>query len=119
MLKYLAVVGALCAVALTVTVALMIGPTTWAVLLGIVFGGLASLPMLFVVVLLLRRPPAPPPPGWGYPPPGYTVPAATPTQRGVANLPASYALPAAPPPVNYRDEGVVDGDYYFLPAEGR
>ena len=55
MKKYIAMVGALCAISLTVVVALRIEPGAWAVIAGIFFGGLASVPMCFIALMLLRH----------------------------------------------------------------
>ncbi len=55
MKKYIALVGVLCAISLTVVVALRIEPGAWAVIAGIFFGGLASVPMCFIALMLLRH----------------------------------------------------------------
>lgn len=53
--KYMAIVGGVCAVTLTLVVALRIAPEAWAVIAGILFGGLASVPMCFIAYMLVRR----------------------------------------------------------------
>ncbi len=51
MKRYLAVIGALCAITVTTIAALRITSDTWAVLVGILVGGLAATPMLMIVLV--------------------------------------------------------------------
>lgn len=120
MKQYLAVVGALCAVALTVTVALMIGPMVWSTLLGILFGGLASLPMLIVVLLLLDRRSGQPRPTVAPQQPNYQPSYMdyphSPSPRNLRQ--GAGQLPAADWPLQNDEEDYIEADYYYQPARG-
>ncbi len=124
---YLLIVGALCAVALTVTVALRIPPDAWATLMGILFGGLASLPMMVVaVILLLGRPghdarPTVPPPQY---PSNYVAPPRYPATQTRYQQPGDHQLPGnGGQSVDYNDHeqhGYIESDYYYVqPPRGR
>lgn len=110
MKKYFAIVGAICAVSLTVVVAFRIAPEAWAVIAGILFGGLASLPMGFIALMLLRRQPVAPiaqQPSYQPQPQVIIVREPALPRRQQQNY-----IPAAPPAYQYEDEDYVEGDYY-------
>ncbi|MDQ2807208.1 MAG: hypothetical protein M3Z04_09915 [Chloroflexota bacterium] len=106
MKTFLAAMAMLFTTVLAIWVAFRLAPETWAMMAGVVFGLLASLPMFGIVALLLlrgnRRPAEPvavAPPIY-YPPQPYALP---PSYAPYAPLPAApegYYLPApahAPP----------------------
>jgi len=107
--KYMAIVGALCAVSLTVVVALRIAPEAWAVIAGIFFGGLASVPMCFIALMLLRHQSlAPMQQRPTYQPQPQVIIMREPALP--RRQPQSY-IPPAPQP-QYQDEDYVEGDYH-------
>ncbi|PZS00104.1 MAG: hypothetical protein DLM69_06755 [Candidatus Chloroheliales bacterium] len=112
--KYIAIIGALCAISLTVVVALRIAPEAWAVIAGIFFGGLASVPMCFIALMLLRRQPLAPMQPSAYQPQPQVIIMREPALP--RRQPQSY-IPPAPQP-QYHDEDYVEGDYqeYEQPA---
>ena len=99
-LKRLAAILAILAVlTISTIVAFRLAPETWAVLVGILFGLVATLPMCAIVVLMLRQHPAPPPaPPLPVPPPQIVfLTAGTPVPPAGARLPQLPAmLPAWP-----------------------
>lgn len=83
MKKYLAVSGLLFVAVLATWIAFRLAPETWAMVAGIVFGVVASLPMCAIVVLLLLRGRTPERAPAG--PPYYTPPVVLPADpRGYA-----------------------------------
>jgi len=87
MKQFLAAMAMLFVSVLAIWVGFRLAPETWAMIAGVVFGLLASLPMGAVVVILLRRarPPAPAAPIYYYPAaPGFQVIDAAPAGYGLA-----------------------------------
>ncbi len=117
MKKYIAIVGAICAVSLTIVVALRIAPEAWATIAGIFFGGLASVPMCFIALMLIRNQSGVRPAASGQPAPPQQIiivrePTALPRYR-------QQQYVAAPSPYEYGDDEYIEGDYYEQPAAPR
>jgi hypothetical protein len=111
MKKYIAIVSALCAVSLTVVVALRIAPEAWAVIAGIFFGGLASVPMCFIALMLLRHQPV----ASNQPQPTYHPQPQVIIVREPAlprRQPQTYIQPTPQPQYADEDEEYIEGDFY-------
>ncbi len=119
MKKYIAMVGALCAVSLTIVVALRIEPGAWAVIAGIFFGGLASVPMCFIALMLLRHQVVAPTQSQPhYQPQPQLIIVREPTLP--RRQPQTSIHPAPQPQYNNEDEEYIEGDFYEYgqPAAG-
>ncbi len=111
MKKYIAIVGALCAVSLTVIVALRIDAGAWAVIAGIFFGGLASVPMCFIALMLLRHQPvAPLQHQPHYQPQPQVIIVREPALP--RRQPQTSIHPAPQPQYADQDEQYIEGDFY-------